>query len=162
MSENVQNGGGTATAEPKQRNKPVNRNISNREFIQVWNASESPADCAKRLSNDQRGQVPVEYVSARAAKLRKDNVVDLKSFRVAGHGGRPANTEDLVTLQADIWAETNSIQQGSEKYNEYLKNLRDRIAQSQKDREEAAARRKAAKEAKNQSQSQAQAQTAAA
>jgi hypothetical protein len=136
-----------AAVATKVRKPRVDYGISNGEFITIWNASESPKQAAEKLSNATR-TVSIDYVSARAANMRKDGFVLLKSFRGTGAGGRPARTVDVVGEQVAILAQAKNIQQGTPEYEALKAELQTKVDLATKEREENAAKRKAAKDAK--------------
>jgi hypothetical protein len=139
-----------AVAEPtKKARKPrKDYGIPNSEFISVWNAAESPAQVAEKLSNPTRGTIEVSYVSARAATMRANGFVTLKSFRGPGVTGRPADKADIVNTQAAYLAAQQKVEQGTPEYQKIVDDIKAKIEASAKERAENAAKRKAAKEAK--------------
>lgn len=121
--------------------------ISDKEFATVWNASESPAQVAEKLSNDTRA-IPVSFVNSRAAQMRARGWVTLKSFRGDGVGGRPARTSDPVAEQAELVAASRNVQQGTAEYEQIKAEIREKITLAEKAKADAKAKRDAAKAAK--------------
>src|SRR5688500_1870194 len=100
MANEVENAGGTATAEQKPKRARIRYGISDKEFAQVWNACDSVGQVVEKLSTAER-PVTQSFVNGKASQMRQRGWIPPALKFMSGGGGRPAVARDVVAEQVE-------------------------------------------------------------